>query len=297
MKKSVFRLLYVTFIFLSLQTCAWSQAPVVNDSDNFILLDGEKADFNLPASKQIKLSARDDEDPLVHEDNPVKTQNTPGLYNKIQGLQQEVQELRGQLEIQAHELKQLKEQSTTYYRDLDTRLRNNVSQTTPVAPTASQQPQPAPAQTPQPQQQLQATNSVVKPSSDAIAISASPADEEISYMTAYDLIKHRQFDEALKAMQHFITLYPNGGYAANAHYWLGELYLVKKDYAQAIIQFERVNQQFPKSSKAAPSLLKLGYAIAATGKKDEAKQKLNKVIKTFPGTASAQLAQEKLKLL
>lgn len=293
-----YRLIYTVLLFIAIITGAWSQAPVIDDSENFVLIDGQKADFNIPESRVTQLASRDNERPLAQDDTVSKTQNNPDFYNKMMGLQQEIQELRGQIEIQAHEIKKLKEQSTAYYRDLDERLRNSENKT-----GASTTPLQAQISTPQTQKQEQAlpvdtnNDNPQKASSEAIAISANPADEQVSYMAAYELIKNRQFDDALKAMQSFISLYPHGGYAANAHYWLGELYLVKKEYAQAVIQFEIVNRQYPTSSKAAPSILKIGYALAATGKKHEAKQKLAEVIKSYPGTTSAQLAQEKLKTL
>ena len=126
---------------------------------------------------------------------------------------------------------------------------------------------------------------------------SNPADEQISYMAAFERVKNKQYDEGIIAMNQFIAHYPNGGYTANAHYWLGELYLIKQNNVEAIGQFEAVVNQFPTSGKAAPSLLKFGYALAAAGRTDEARQKLQTVIKNYPDTHSAQLAAEKLKSL
>ena len=53
-------------------------------------------------------------------------------------------------------------------------------------------------------------------------------------------------------------------------------------------------QQFPASSKSAASLLKIGYALAAMGKKEEAIARLQQVIKNYPDTNTAQLAKAKL---
>ena len=36
----------------------------------------------------------------------------------------------------------------------------------------------------------------------------------------------RQFEKAITSFNQFLQQYPDGQYAANAHYWLGELYLV-----------------------------------------------------------------------
>ncbi|AHE68176.1 hypothetical protein Loa_02642 [Legionella oakridgensis ATCC 33761 = DSM 21215] len=73
--------------------------------------------------------------------------------------------------------------------------------------------------------------------------------------------------------------------------------MLKKDYPKAIEHFEAVLQQFPSSSKSAASLLKIGYALAASGKNNEAKQRLQQVIKNYPDTNTAQLATTKLRSL
>lgn len=128
-----------------------------------------------------------------------------------------------------------------------------------------------------------------------IAVSrTNPADEQISYLAAYELVKNKRFDDAIRAMQNFTQKYPKGGYTANAEYWLGELYLVKKEYPKAIEHFDIVLRQFPSSSKSAASMLKAGYAYAAKGDKEEAKKRFQQVVRTYPNTDTAKLANSKL---
>ncbi len=55
--------------------------------------------------------------------------------NKIQGLQQDIQELRGQLEIQTHDLKSLQQQQLAFYKDLDTRMRGDSTQSAQLSPS------------------------------------------------------------------------------------------------------------------------------------------------------------------
>jgi tol-pal system protein YbgF len=283
---------------------AVAEAPVVDDSENFAILDEQQAAFERPVAKApIEDMDNDDEVALAqdHESRPevndYSNNENAELLNKIKGLQQEVQELRGQLDVQAHELNVLKQQQLSFYKDFDARLRNaptspskteapidlSLDQNTTTAPEkakATPAPQPAVTSTPAP---TQARN--------------NPADEQISYLAAYDLVKTKRFDDALVAMQDFTTRYPKGGYTANAQYWLGELYMVKKDYPQAIKHFEIVLKHFSSSSKAAACSLKIGYALAASGQEAEAKRRLQQVIKNFPDTPTAQLASTKLNSL
>jgi tol-pal system protein YbgF len=128
-------------------------------------------------------------------------------------------------------------------------------------------------------------------------LASNPADEQISYLAAYELVKNKKYDDALSAMQNFVAKYPQGGYTANAHYWLGELYMVKKDYSEAIKHFDIVLEQFPSSSKCSASMLKIGYALAASGKTTDARTKLLEVLKKYPDTSTAELASTKLQSL
>ena len=311
------QLIIATFFCCLISTPNFALAPVVDDSENFAILDDEgQAGSHQPVANDRASNDRyeesgfaqggsDEEKPLAH-DMPVSSnqgQSRVELLDKVQGMQQDIQELRGQLEMQSHELKLLKDQQLSYYKDLDARL-NQAPKTTASAQLALNQP---PAQ---PQLQINPSN----PSGAATATAPSqinnqvvtapipsshgnPADEQLSYMAAYELVKNKQFDKATSAMQAFVTQYPNGGYTANAQYWLGELYMVQKSYPEAVQHFEIVLNQYPTSSKAAASLLKVGYALAASGKGSEAKQKLNQVIKNYPDSPTAQLAAAKLKTL
>jgi len=290
---------FIAVIFsLLLPMTVVAEAPVFDESDNFAMMEEQQADMNAPtAQAQIDEVDEVDEEALVVDNDQgsplASTSDNANLLEKIQRMQQEIQELRGQFEVQAHELNQLKEQQLTFYKDLDARLsQNNPSlRTRPstelamdATANASQSPEEQPAAKP-----------VITPKRNVSRV--NPADEQISYLAAYDLVKNKHFDEAIKAMQAFANQYPQGGYTANAQYWLGELYLVKNNYQQAIEHFELVINQFPSSSKSAASLLKMGYALAASGKTDEARARLQQVIKNYPDTQTARLARSKLEIL
>ncbi|CDZ77828.1 tol-pal system protein YbgF [Legionella massiliensis] len=287
---------------LPLQVLA--EAPVVDDSENFAILDEQQAAIEQPVAKAQLNEDSDDEVALARDNHDSSSSDSAELVNKLQGLQQDIQELRGQLEVQAHDLKMLQQQQLAFYKDLDARVRDGSSKSIQSA-------QLAPAE--QPQQEVAAAPKVNLPTPSQPDQSASeekiitsgvintargnPADEQISYLAAYELVKNKHFDDALTAMQAFISQYPHGGYTANAQYWLGELYMVKSNYPKAIEHFEIVLKQFPSSSKAAASTLKIGYALAASGKDSEAKFRLQQVIKNYPDTPTAQLATIKLESL
>lgn len=310
---------------LMLPLTGWSEAPVIDDSENFAFTDGQQiAEASVGRSKydepqiengqidgphneyyQMESAQSDDGPALVKEDQSSDVSNdindNAKLIDKIQALQQDIQELRGQLEVQAHDLKLLQQQQVAFYKDLDARLGNGSSKTAQSKPATditlgSKTP---PAQ-PNPATAASTPTKVAKSSTPQPIIAVSrinPADEQISYLAAYELVKNKRYDNAINAMQTFVQKYPKGGYTANAEYWLGELYLVKKDYPKAIEHFEVVLHQFPSSSKSAASLLKSGYAYAATGDNQEAKKRFQQIIRTYPDTPTAQLASAKLQTI
>ena len=298
------RLLIALIFTCLLPFNAFSEALVVDDSENFALLDEQQTAHERPVANErhnAQINNDDYELPLAKDDNESNhnSGNASLLLDKVQGLQQEIQELRGQLEIQAHDLKLLQQQQVTFYKDLDARLRHEplkASQNDPSTDLSLSAATPPESLTPN------MGTAPIKPIAGAgistpPAVRNNPADEQISYLAAYELVKNKRFDEALVAMQTFVTQYPQGGYTANAEYWLGELYMVKKNYPEAMLHFNTVLKQFPSSSKTAASTLKIGYALAASGKKQEAIQQLQQVIKNYPDTQTAKLAKTKLESL
>lgn len=271
-----------------LSTYAYTEAPVVDESENFAILDEQQAAMEQPVAKAQLNDDNPEEELALARDNDVTNNDSPELLSRLKSLQQEIQELRGQLEVQAHDVKLLQQQQLAFYKDIDSRLHSTSPQTAQKEPNVDVTIR----------SNTTAVNTVVPGMNQPIATSSyhhNPAEEQISYLAAYDLVKNKQFDEALVAMQAFATKYPQGGYTANAQYWLGELYIVKKNYAEAIAHFEIVLNQFPTSSKAAACSLKIGYALAASGKQSEAKLRLQQVVKTYPNTPTAELAATKLR--
>ncbi|PJD92504.1 MAG: tol-pal system protein YbgF [Legionella sp.] len=298
--KSLVRTIFFALACLSMQVMA--DAPVVDDSENFALLEEQtQAAEELPVAHESYTIHEDSTEPaLAHDTDNTTTTGHTDLINKILNLQKEVQDLRGQLEVQTHELNELKQQQLSFYQDLEARLNPTAAtsvpkpQALPVVPQERTMPNndmTIPATTKTPSEPI-VTQPVVSP-----AARLNPADEQISYLAAYDLVKKKNFPQATQAMQQFLTKYPRGGYSANAHYWLGELYLAKKEYGNAITQFDTVIQEFKSSSKYAPSRLKLGYALAGSGRIGEAKEQLLAVVNLYPDTSAARLAHVKLEKL
>ncbi len=122
-------------------------------------------------------------------------------------------------------------------------------------------------------------------------------NENQAYDAAVNMVlKEKNYDKAIPAFEGFIKQYPSSSYVPNAHYWLGQLLFNKGDRTGAAAQFTTVATKFSKSPKRADALL-LGMLAQLDGKKAEAKNFYEQVIKGYPNTSPAQLAKQSLSKL
>ena len=118
--------------------------------------------------------------------------------------------------------------------------------------------------------------------------------EEAAYRAAYELVREREFDDAVAAFTAFLADFPFGRYAPNAHYWLGELYLVldPPDPELARQNFKLLLDQYPADPKVPDALYKLGRVQFIKGNRQRSKEYLDEVIREYPSHAAAQLARQ-----
>ncbi len=105
---------------------------------------------------------------------------------------------------------------------------------------------------------------------------------EDQYDYAFGLLRQANYVEAESALKGFIERYPEHPLAGNAQYWLGETYYVRGDYTSAAVAFAEGYQKYPKGSKAADNLLKLGMSLAEIGQKEDACRAFLELERQFP---------------
>jgi tol-pal system protein YbgF len=216
---------------------------------------------------------------------------------KVDAMQNDVATLRGQLEELTHQVQQMQEQQKTLYADLDKRVRKPVDLSEPISETPKTEADDTiPAATKNKLKMAPAAN-LDKASKAGSTDAAQPnvAEEQNMYQSAYTLIKNKKYSQAASTLQKMLQKYPSGQFAANAHYWLGELYGLLGKNDQAVTEFGTVVKNYPESSKLADAQLKLGLIYAAQFKWTDAKSAFRLVINHYPGTPSARLASEQLK--
>ena len=204
------------------------------------------------------------------------------ILGRLEQLQREVQQLRGIVEEQGHQLSELKTRQNNIYTDLDQRIQQLGGQ--PQAqPLATNARQPSKTEAPQPV----AARESVKPVQDANA-------EKALYQKAYELLRNGHNSQAIKAFKDVIQQFPSGDYADNAQYWLGEAYKVNQQPELAKAAFQKVIDLYPDSPKVPDALLKLGYIEIEQNNLTKAREYLTRVKVDYPGTAAAHLASKRL---
>lgn len=223
---------------------------------------------------------------------PAPNQALTELYYEVQSLRDEVRELRGVVEEQANDLRQLRQRQMDDYQDLDRRL--SASAAAPAsAPAADYSGSRQAAD-----YSASAASSAAQSSASVAAVSPAPGGSTSSpggseqqgeyeaYTATYNLLKARKIDEAVAGFKTQVAKFPNGKYTANSYYWLGEIYLLQNNLSEAENAFAMVNQRFPAHRKAPDAMFKLGKVYHLQGKNDKALQLLNKVASGNSSAAS-----------
>ena len=118
--------------------------------------------------------------------------------------------------------------------------------------------------------------------------------EKAAYTRAYDLLARGQNRPAVTEFDLFLDEYPNGPYSFNAWYWKGEAKYAERRFDEAIEDFRQVTDRFPTSTKVPDARLKIGFALYEQGRYNDARLILEQVQDEFQGRSAAVLARKRL---
>lgn len=211
------------------------------------------------------------------------------LLMQLETLQQESAMMRGQIEELNYVIKQMQENQKDRYVDLDRRITNLNELLQSVQASQSARPVPATAPAQQPVTQQPVTVAPVKPAPQPVA---NPAQQQADYKAAFNLIREKDYQQAIHALNTFVENYPHGALTGNAHYWLGEVYMVERETAKAVEQFRLVLEGFPEHRKVPDAMYKAGRALIKLGQEVQGKRMLEQVIAQYPDSSAARLARE-----
>ncbi|WP_444902230.1 tol-pal system protein YbgF [Microbulbifer sp. SSSA007] len=250
------RKLAITAALMAAASPVFSQAPIVD----------------LSASSQEQSISPSDSDAaemqLARAGSPApkaKTNPQAEAYYQMQVLQQEVRELRGAVEELRHEIKRLKQQRTEDYMDLDRRIAR-LSGTEP----SSQPP-------------ANADDGGATSAQGGSAMPAKPQgpkdgkSERDRYQASFGLARNGDYGGASAEFKSLLQDFPNGQYAPNANYWLGEIALVQGNLEEAREWFVALLDGYPNSNKVWDGRYKLGTVYHQLGDQQKARNLLEQV--------------------
>ena len=121
--------------------------------------------------------------------------------------------------------------------------------------------------------------------------------EDEIYRQAKQAFDQGDSEAARKKFSELIERNPKSERADNAQFWIGEIYYREKWYEKAILEYQKVIENYPKGNKVPASLLKQGFAFLNLGDKANSRLILQELIKKYPKTNEAKIAKDKLKNL
>lgn len=207
------------------------------------------------------------EDRLAKLERMAENQPLLEIMKRLDSLQAEVQRLRGEMDVQLHEMQGIKDRQRDLYVDIDRRLK-----------------------------QLEAGGIAASPpaASTAPAEALTEGAERQAYEQAFNVLKDGRYEQAIQEFTQFLANYPNGQYAANAQYWLSEAHYVSRHFQVAVNEFRKLIEQYPTSPKLADAILKLGFAYYELSDWTQARNLLTAVVARFPNSTAARLASNRL---
>jgi tol-pal system protein YbgF len=206
-----------------------------------------------------------------------------GLLNEVETLKAEIAKLRGQAEVQVHQLDTLGKRQNDLYADLDQRIAD-----------LAKAGQPAPAVDPAPAVEG------AQPAAPAAAGDSSQADplvESRSYEAALSQFREANYAGAIAGFNGFLKAYPSSALASNAQYWIGYSYYALKDYKTALAHQQKLVAAYPDSAKVPDALLNIATNQLALEDLGGARKTLENLVAKHPGTPAATLAARRLATL
>lgn len=210
-------------------------------------------------------------------------------YDLMQDLREEVRQLRGQVEELSYQLRKVKQQQLDDYLDVDRRLSAlSSADSKGFSHEVAEQGSADVVMATSPD----AEDSIENPVSVVLDVEQSGRDfyeaavKEDYTAASKKLLKDRDIEGAASALQMHLDSYPESPFAANAHYWLGEIYLLRGDVELARQAFETIIGLYPTHPKAMDSHFKLGKIVFELGDTDKARILLETAAASSGGVAA-----------
>jgi len=118
-----------------------------------------------------------------------------------------------------------------------------------------------------------------------------------AYSVAYNDYLKGNYDLAVESFKLYRQQFPESPLADNALYWIGECRYSQRKFEEAIDAFDDLIVGYPQGDKAAAAHLKKGLSFIELGRKPEALAALKLLVAKYPLEEEARIAQDKIREL
>lgn len=215
-------------------------------------------------------------------------QSLSELLGRIDNLNQQINQLQGQLEVANHNLEMAQQRQKDLYTDTDSRLRKLESAPSAAAAVPPATPAIADGQSPY------VLNNQAQPGSESVATNSTEAKD---FETAQGLLRSGKYKESFEAYQKFLQSYPASQQSPDALYGLGYSQFSLKNYKAAIATQQKLLKQYPDSAKAPEASFNIANSQIQLADVEGAKKTLRELLSKYPSSEVAPRAKSRLAIL
>jgi tol-pal system protein YbgF len=250
----------------------------------------------------LQLQVRTLEARLTRLESLLQNNSALDLLKEVEAMKAEISRLRGQSEIQTHQMESLGKRQNDLYTDLDKRLEDLNKQVKAAA--AAPEPVSPPATALVASTQLSfappspsngdSAAAPVQPPATASHPDEEPLAESKAYGAALNQFRSGNYVAAVAGFKNFLKAFPGSSLASNAQYWTGYSYYALKDYKTALSQQLKLINAYPESAKVPDALLNIASCQTELDDNDKARKTLDEIVSKHPGTNAARIAARRL---
>ena len=227
----------------------------------------------------LKKSQQALEQRILSVENVIKSQGLMDLLSQIDRLNEELNKVKGELDVAQPNIEISQQRQKDLYVDTDGRLRKLENSGTSSANNALENKE----------QTLQVNNT-----------NATPAEsnaESKAFDSAQALLQAGKYKEAFDAFDKFLQTYSNSKQVPNAQYSLGFSQFSLKNYKAAIATQQKLISQFPDSAKVPEALFNIANCQIQLSDIEGAKKSLRDLIAQHPVSELIPNAKRRLAVL
>ena len=213
----------------------------------------------------------------VRENTGTIKENNASIHEDIRSLKLQIRQLKGAIEASGHKLETLSEKEMQKKEEKIERLSREIREN---------------------DKQIKALEEYMGFEPTGGEEEKVPGDEpstpEALYKQAKSHFDDENFEQARKSFEEFLSRYPESDKADNARFWIADSYYREQWYEKAILEYQKVIEEYSEGNKVPAALLKQGYAFSSLGENANARLILNELIKNHPDSKEAKIAEKKI---